>query len=318
MINEQLLKSGHICCGAGGDIVGAKAFGIQPVWAFDKNSSAVETVLENHADVKAFVADVRNIDASRLDPIDILFCGMPCQPYTRIGRRRGEEDERAISQDILRIILVLKPQYLLFENVREYQKSVGFDTLNTELTNQGYCITYGTSNVADYGIPQRRIRLFGVGIFDRACVPQLPAPTHTRNRNLFDQRPEWIKFGAIKDGVGMRPLSAKALKGVLRRLSNHSKTGNNFSVQVINQADMMMTVMGTMWRGSGTGSNSTLIWDNGIVRNVSFLEARRAQGFEDTYKFRGTNKEQWQMVGNAWPPLMVTRLIESLVGRMAV
>ena len=312
MIN---LTSGHICCGAGGDIVGAKAIGVKPVWAFDKNASAIASVLSNHNDVRAFVADVRQISENieHLERVDMLFCGIPCQPYTRIGRLLGENDERAISQYVARVILSIKPRFLLFENVREYKNSVGFKILNTELSTEGYQITWKVLNLADYGLPQKRVRLFGLGISDCNYAPQFPEPTHTKERSLFDQRKSWIKFNTIKDGAGMKPLSVIALRGVLRRFGKHSKKGNGFSVQIIDKNDIMMTVIGTMYRGSGSSSNAILIWDNGIIRNVSFLEARRAQDFKDSYIFCGTNKEKWQQVGNAWPPTLVTQLIRSLL-----
>lgn len=293
--------------------MGAKAAGIKPVWAFDINTSAVETVKANHYEVHAFIADVRDITQSitALTRVDMLFCGIPCQPYTRIGKRGGDTDERAISQHVSRLVLAIRPRYLVFENVREYRSSKGFSVLNEELSAVGYKVVWDVVNVADYGVPQRRSRLFGIGVRGD-CTPQFPAHTHTKERSLFDQRPSWRRFKTIKDGAGMKPLSAKALRGVLRRLAAHSKKGNGFSVQVIDEKSMMMTVLGVMYRGSGTSSNSTLIWDNGTIRNVSFLEARRAQGFPDDYVICGTKKEQWQQVGNAWPPLMVTRLVDSL------
>ncbi len=303
--------SGHVCCGAGGDIVGVKATGrVMPVWAFDYSYSAVATVLSNHPDVMAFYGDVRHVKG--LKPVDMLFCGIPCQPYTRIGARRGEGDERAISLDLVRIIRQVSPRFLLFENVREYKSSSGFEALNNSLKPE-YSLLWSTLNMADYGVPQRRVRLFGVGVRGDGIALEFPAPTHTKEKNLLDDRTEWVRFGNIRDGKGMKPLSAKELKGVFRRLRRHSMRGNGFSVQIIDDQDMMMTVLGVMYRGSGTGSNSTLVWDGGRVRSVSLLEARRAQGFDDAYQFCGTIKEIWQQVANAWPPLMVKKLVETLL-----
>lgn len=302
------MRSGHISCGAGGDILGAKMAGVKPVWAFDKNASAVATVSANHGDVHAFMADIKSIDTASLDPVDLIICGIPCQPYTRIGRRLGENDEREISGHVARVIKISNPRYVVFENVKEYDSSVGFKLLNEILSH--YQINWRVLNVADYGVPQRRRRLFGIGAQD--FLPQFPSPTHTKQRSLFDQRPSWIPFKAIKDGQGMKPLSVKAIRGVLRRLANHSKRGNGFSVQIIDEKDMMMTVMGVMYRGSWTSSHSTLVLDNGVFRNVSFLEARRAQGFPDEYVFCGTLEEQWKQVGNAFPPLMVKTFIKAI------
>lgn len=301
---------GHICCGGGGDIFGAKLAGVKSLWAFDYSEAAVNTVKINHADVETFIADIRNINPLRLSPVDIVICGIPCQPFTLIGRRLQEKDKRDISRDVARVIKRIRPQFIIFENVREYQNSKGIEVLNSELSD--YKINWKVLNVADYGVPQQRKRLFGIASL--FSLVEFPAATHTEHSDLFDQRPSWVRFGAIRDGQGMKPLSVKAIRGVLKRLRRHIKKSSGFSVQVIGDDDMMMTVLGVMWRGSGTSSHSTLIWDNGMIRNVSLIEARRAQGFPDSYVFCGTQKEQWQQIANAIPSPIAKILIETIKG----
>jgi DNA (cytosine-5)-methyltransferase 1 len=285
--------------------------GIRPVWALDYNEAAVETARYNHRDVNMFRTDIRKLNTAGLDKVDLVFCGIPCQPFTRIGKRLLENDERDISESVADVLMQLLPETIIFENVREYKSSNGFDYLNYKLQECGYSTEWQVLNVADYGIPQRRLRLWGIASLRDNIV--FPEPTHTKKRSLFDMKEEYVRFGKIRDGLGMKPLTAKALKGVLRRYGRHSARGNGFSVQIIDDEDMMMTVLGVMYRGSGASSHSTLVWDNGVLRNVSFLEACRAQSFPEDYVFLGLHEERWQQVANAIPPMMASVLARTVL-----
>lgn len=309
--SDSSVKSGHICCGAGGEILGVKMAGIRPVWAFDYNEAAVETARYNHLAVNVFRADIRRLDTSGLDRVNLVICGIPCQPFTRIGKRLCENDERDISDSVADVLVQLLPETIIFENVREYKSSNGFNSLNYRLREAGYSTEWQVLNVADYGIPQRRLRLFGIASLNDNIV--FPEPSHTRKRSLFDMREEYVRFGKIRDGSEMKPFTSKALKGVLRRFKRHSARRNGFSVRIIDDEDMMMTVLGVMYRGSGSSSNSALVWDNGVLRNVSFLEACRAQSFPDDYVFLGLQDEKWQQMANAIPPMMAKVLASTVL-----
>lgn len=67
-----------------------------------------------------------------------------------------------------------------------------------------------------------------------------------------------------------------------------------------------------MWSGSGCKTNIVIVYDDGRLRHLSFLEARRAQGFADDYMFCGTNKDNWLMVANAIPPGIAKVYIENI------
>lgn len=310
-MNTDIKKTttGHLCCGAGGDILASKLSGCSPLWGIDIDDAAVKTARLNHNDVKILQVDIKNM--CDVETVDILICGIPCQPFTRIGRQLKEKDKRDISLYVATTIKKIQPRYLIFENVREYKSSMGFEILNNELSD--YKIHWDTINVADYGIPQRRKRLFGLGSLDKNIT--FPKPTHCNpvHAGLFQQLSPWVTFQSIKNGDGMPPMSAKAIKGIWRRQQKHISKGNGFSIQIIEDDDMCPTVLGQMYRGSGTGSNSIMIYDRGYLRNISFLEIRRAQGFPEYYIFFGKAKERWLLVGNAFPPLMARKLIEAII-----
>ena len=87
--------------------------------AFCEMDEFCQKVLKKHwPDVPIF-DDVRTLDAARLGRIDIVTGGYPCQPFSQAGRRQGEEDERHLWPEMLRIIKSCQPRYVVAENVAE-------------------------------------------------------------------------------------------------------------------------------------------------------------------------------------------------------
>lgn len=82
-------------------------------------------------------------------------------------------------------VAAIKPQSFLMKNVKGLvvgQRATYFKNLVAEFKNLGYQITWKVLNVADSGVPQKRVRLFVVGMRDRNFI--FPEPTHGLNRDL--------------------------------------------------------------------------------------------------------------------------------------
>ena len=122
--------------------------------------------------------NVRNLgDITKLDPnnnrqcpdFDLFTGGFPCQPFSTVGKRQGQEDERGrgtLFGDIIRICEVKQPQYILLENVKGLltgKMRATFDIILDELHRIGYDTRYAVLNSKDYGIPQTRERLWIFG-----------------------------------------------------------------------------------------------------------------------------------------------------------
>lgn len=121
--------------------------------------------------------DVRNLgDITTLNPhsrnfpdFDLFTGGFPCQPFSTVGKRQGQEDERGrgtLFGDIIRICEVKQPQYILLENVKGLltgRMKRTFETILDELHRIGYDTRYAVLNSKDYGVPQTRERLWIFG-----------------------------------------------------------------------------------------------------------------------------------------------------------
>ncbi|MBN1830183.1 MAG: DNA (cytosine-5-)-methyltransferase [Deltaproteobacteria bacterium] len=121
--------------------------------------------------------DIHNIDVGSIPDHDILLAGFPCQPFSIIGHRRGFEDARGtLFFEIARILAAKKPQVVVLENVKLLSGHNGGKTLARimeVLRSLGYEPDRRVLNALDFGLPQKRERIFIVG-FRKPCAFEWP------------------------------------------------------------------------------------------------------------------------------------------------
>lgn len=152
------MKIGSLCSGYGGlDMAVEALYGAQTAWMsdIDKSSSLVIQKRWNLPNL----GDLRKVDWSAVEPIDILTAGYPCQPFSTAGQRKGVNDSRHIWPNIKEIISTLQPAIVVLENVRGHL-SLGFKEVLQDLTEIGYDAKWTIVRASDVGAPHRRERLF--------------------------------------------------------------------------------------------------------------------------------------------------------------
>ena len=152
------MKIGSLCTGYGGlDLAVEEHFNAKTVWCaeFDKYASKV---IEQRFDIPNY-GDIKQIDWASLEPIDILTAGYPCQPFSHAGYRKGTDDERHIFPFILEAIGILRPRWVILENVRGHL-SLGLKEVLAGLTSVGYNARWQVVRASDAGAPHQRARLF--------------------------------------------------------------------------------------------------------------------------------------------------------------
>ena len=158
--------------------------------AFCEMDAFCQKVLKKHWPQVPIFDDVRTLDAARLGRIDIVTGGYPCQPFSQAGRRQGEEDERHLWPEMLRIIKSCQPRYVLAENVAGHV-TMGLDQVLTDLEDQGYTTRAIIVPACAKNAPHRRDRVWIIG--------QLTTNTNdTRNRTSrsnIDQEQQTIEQG---------------------------------------------------------------------------------------------------------------------------
>jgi DNA (cytosine-5)-methyltransferase 1 len=183
----------EVFCGAGGTSFGFAQAGFDVRLGIDVDSAALDTFKRNHPGAVALAASVTDRQRVNGDQIrkllrrksvDVLIGGPSCQGYSTIGKRMEEDPRNQLYSEYIRLVQELKPKWLLFENVKGmllYGKGRFVADLKAALERVGYRTEWRVLNAADYGVPQRRERLFVIGCL-AGIEPSFPAPTHADPR----------------------------------------------------------------------------------------------------------------------------------------
>jgi DNA (cytosine-5)-methyltransferase 1 len=153
-----MVKIGSLCSGYGGlDLAAEAHFNAHTVW-FSEIDKHASQVFSNHFNVPN-LGNLKEIDWEKVEPIDILTAGYPCQPFSQAGSRKGLNDERHIFPNILQGISILRPRIVILENVRGHL-SLGFKEVLEGLTSIGYDAKWQVVRASEVGAPHQRARLF--------------------------------------------------------------------------------------------------------------------------------------------------------------
>ena len=154
--------------GAGGLSLGAAAAGLAPVAAVEFNHDACETYKMGHPQTIVMEQDIRCTDFRPFaGAVDVVIGGPPCQPFSMGGKRLATEDPRNGIPQFLRAIAEISPRAFILENVPGLAKGEPMAYLGhvlSELEQGGYLVSWQVLRAVDFGVPQKRQRLFVVGL----------------------------------------------------------------------------------------------------------------------------------------------------------
>lgn len=178
-ILEKKTQAISFFSGAGGLDIGSQLAGVKIISTLDFDRDSVETIKANkyfdHAE--HFYRDIRDIKADdyisiikRNNPEKlILVGGPPCQPFSKAGywktheNRLGADDPRNMIGNYLQIIRDIKPDGFILENVESILHPKNIQTVNDlveEVEKLGYNYRISKVNAIDFGVPQKRKRVF--------------------------------------------------------------------------------------------------------------------------------------------------------------
>lgn len=161
------IKVVSLFSGIGGLDLGFEFAGFDIVWANDFDKFAVQTYRANVGENIVY-GDIR--ETKKFIPEhDVLIGGFPCQPFSTLGKLKGFEDESrgTLFFEIKDILLSHDTKVVVLENVKNlvnHDKGKTFQRIITELDEIGYTCFFQILNSCDYGVPQRRNRVFIVGV----------------------------------------------------------------------------------------------------------------------------------------------------------
>lgn len=166
-VENKKYKVASLFAGIGGLDLGFEFAGFDVVWANDFDKYAVETYKENVG--KNIVhGDIREV-MDQIPQHDVLIGGFPCQPFSTLGKLKGFEDEErgTLFFVIKEILKKSNTKVVVLENVKNIVNHDGgrtFERIKKELDEIGFTCFSQILNSQDYGVPQRRNRMFLVGV----------------------------------------------------------------------------------------------------------------------------------------------------------
>jgi DNA (cytosine-5)-methyltransferase 1 len=209
------VKIGSLCTGYGGlDMAVEAAFGATTAWTSDIDPGACRIIAERFPDAPN-IGDMTAVDWACVQAIygdvDIITAGYPCQPFSHAGQRKGTDDERHLWPHIREAVRVLRPRYVVLENVAGH-RSLGFDRVLGDMAEDGLHARWTSLRAADIGAPHGRERLFIlVADPDRAGRgehgrPVAVRPEHAAAERACDASLTLLPTPAVNDmGAGKTP-----------------------------------------------------------------------------------------------------------------
>ena len=328
--------------GAGGMSIGAIRAGVKIHLAIEKDFHAATTYANNHPNTKILNEDISKIDFHLLEIPErdvILFGGPPCQGFSTSNQknRNKDNDSNWLFLEFIRAIKEIEPEWVVFENVKgiiETESGHFYKLVKNRLNGLGYKYKSYILNSADFGVPQRRNRVFIIARKEKSFKIKFDKiKDRTSVRDAIYDLPE-LENGANESILPYRCEAHSSYAKLMRRADNQCSsnivTRNN---DVVIERYMHVPEGGN-WENipenllsnysdssrCHTGLYHRLIWQEPSIvignfrknmlihpaqhRGLSVREAARIQSFPDNYDFSGSIGFQQQQVGNAVPPIL--------------
>lgn len=134
------MKVGSLFSGIGGLDLGLERAGMEITWQVENDPFCRRVLAKHWPDVPCY-GDIRELSGANLEPVDLICGGFPCQPTSHAGRRRGEDDDRWLWPEMLRLIRETRPAYVVGENVFglvTHNKGLLLASVVADLEAEGY------------------------------------------------------------------------------------------------------------------------------------------------------------------------------------
>lgn len=313
-------------CGAGGLSMGLSQAGFAMRAAVDNNAASCETYASAHPRTNLRQADIRASDLREYCGIDLVAGGPPCQPFSSGGKRLGNADNRDLMPSFIDVINQVRPRAFLMENVPGLSapgRASYFATVLSSLTELRYTVSSAVLNAADYGVPQKRRRLFVVGLLNADNAYRFPPPTHGPDgdqpyvsagdildidRCLGEPNPSVVVYAKRPDlrpspfdghlfNGGGRPINLAAPCHTILASAGGNKTHFLDTYAEVPPYHRHLRLGGAPRKGQLPGS-----------RRLTVRESALVQTFPRPMNFAGSRSSQYTQVGNAVPPKLAKAL----------
>lgn len=273
-MNWKDFKFIDLFAGIGGIRLGFESVGGKCVFSSEFDEDACITYEANFGEHPS--GDITKIDAKDIPDFDILLGGFPCQAFSIIGKKEGFANETCgtLFFDIERILKEKMPPAFMLENVRNLTAHDGgktFKIIREHLEKLGYHVYAKVLNALDYGVPQKRERIFIIGFLEDVKF-EFPEPVSNDKRKTLND--------ILEKNVDKKYYVREEIKNSrLKRMKD-----KNYPKPYISHENMSGSITPHPYSSAlraGASANYILINNE---RRPTEREMLRIQGFPDSYK----------------------------------
>jgi len=316
----ERLKVASLFCGCGGTYLGllggflfnGKRYSknnVELVYANDIDDNACK-IFEENFKLKPDNRDIRKVSSFELPNFDILTGGFPCQSFSIIAqnpKRLGVKDDRGkLFFEMCRILKEKQPKCFIAENVKgllSANKGEAFPLIVQKFEQSGYNVFYKLLNAVEYGVPQKRERIFIVGFRKNLNIKfTFPSP-----RIVEESKYVPLKIALEKTLPRKYFFTEKAVHGMLR---NRTKM-NKGRVQDIGKP--CNTVGSHLAKVSLNGTDHKEEY-----RRFTPREVARIQSFPDSFRLVSSEPAQYRALGNAIPPVLLWHIARNIIDLLTI
>lgn len=350
--SHDLAKNGVMALsffsGCGGLDIGAQMAGVKVLTSLDFYEDSVNTMKMNKmfSHTHHFCEDIDNVDGKLFSEIIsknkpeklIILGGPPCQPFSKAGywitneNRKSHDDPRNMIGSYFRLISEVKPDGFVLENVESLLHPSNKDAANSitdYMEHLGYNYTLLKINAADFGIPQKRKRVFYLA--SKKEINAKLVPTHGSEKDIVDN-PNLLPYSRVIDWIapfdsseywtneqvsseGKYENELKSIPPGKNYIALSERAGHPEPVFVAGKRYWSSLLKLHPQLPSWTIIASPGHWEGPFHwtnRRLSVRECASIQTFPEDYNFYGSPRSQRKQIGNAVPPLLGKLIVEEL------
>lgn len=330
-------KTLSLFTGAGGLDLGFNNNGFDITIANEIDKNAGKTYVLNHPNVNFIGGDIEKVlpELCKRPDVDVIIGGPPCQGFSVAGKMDYDDPRNKMVWRYLEVVDKLRPRAFVIENVKALYSLSKWRPIREkiihEANNMGYSICPILLNAVDFGVPQKRFRVFFIAFRDKEILLD---DLQARFSSMKQEAPtvRQVIGNLAKAGSKENPLDSQAkitfASSPILRKSPYSGMLFNGAGRPINLDGQANTLPASM------GGNKTPIIDDDALymgkdnfvvdyhkkilegrkteftvvpqrlRRLTIKEAAMLQTFPSDYAFVGPKTSVYKQIGNAVPPVL--------------
>lgn len=286
--------------GIGGFHIALESMGGKCVYANEWDKYAQEVYKENFKILPE--GDITKVNEKDIPNHDIVCAGFPCQAFSISGKRLGFNDSRGtLFFDVARIVKEKRPKVVFMENVKNFSTHDNGRTLaviKATMNELGYSFHYNVLNAVDYGIPQKRERIYMVCFRDDINDKYFSFPKPFKlTRHVED---------FLLDDFFTKDLIVNRSDIFYNDIVDNTYSDKSIRLGIVNkggQGERIYSAKGIAITfsayGGGVFAKTGGYLINGKPRKLHPRECARLMGYPDTFKLSSNKNQAYKQLGNS-------------------